>query len=83
MAALADDVELDFAALADILQVGDSALSKAISHLHDTGYVFSRKRQVNSRPRTTVHATKLGRDAFAGHLQALRDIVALGAGGEL
>lgn len=78
MAALVDDVELDFGTLAHVLQVGDSALSKAISHLQTVGYVFARKGYVGSRPRTWVHATAAGRRAFAGHVDALRAIVALG-----
>lgn len=78
MAALADDVELDFGTLAHVLQVGDSALSKAISHLQTAGYVFARKGYVGSRPRTWVRATTSGRKAFASHLEALRAIVEFG-----
>ncbi|MFY9711842.1 MAG: transcriptional regulator [Microbacterium sp.] len=78
MASLGDDMELDFGTLADILQVGDSALSKAISHLQITGYVAVRKGFAASRPRTWVRSTIAGQKAFAGHLQALRAIVELG-----
>lgn len=79
MAALVDDVEMDFGTLAHVLQVGDSALSKAISHLQSAGYVFARKGYVGSRPRTWVHSTAVGRRAFAGHVDALRAIVELGS----
>lgn len=78
MAALVDDVEMDFGTLAHVLQVGDSALSKAISHLQSAGYVFARKGYVGSRPRTWVHSTDVGRKAFAGHVDALRAIVQTG-----
>ncbi|MGM1016003.1 MAG: transcriptional regulator [Actinomycetota bacterium] len=78
MASLGEGIELDFGTLADILQTGDSALSKAISHLHQAGYVIARKGYVGSRPRTWVRSTRVGQDAFAWHLQALREIVALG-----
>lgn len=78
MAALRDDAELDFGTLADILQTGDSALSKAISHLHETGYVVARKGYVGSRARTWIRATALGHKAFAGHLRALQEIVDYG-----
>ncbi|WP_341957183.1 transcriptional regulator [Microbacterium sp. LWH13-1.2] len=80
MASLSDGVELDFAALREILQCGDSPLSKAISHLQAAEYIVARKGSLGSRPRTWVHSTSAGRAAFAGHLQALREIVALGGG---
>lgn len=78
MAALLDGNELDFATLARILQVGDSALSKSISHLHVTGYVATRRGDVGSRPRTWVRSTAKGERAFAAHLHALQEIVEFG-----
>ncbi|WP_323742219.1 transcriptional regulator [Microbacterium sp. UFMG61] len=83
LASLGDGIELDFATLREILQCGDSPLSKAISHLQAAGYVVSRKSSLGSRPRTWIHSTAAGREAFAGHLQALREIVALGGGSAL
>lgn len=73
-------MELDFATLRDVLQCGDSPLSKAITRLQAADYVFARKANVGGRSRTWVRSTKTGRDAFAAHLQALREIVALGGG---
>ncbi|WP_120493091.1 transcriptional regulator [Microbacterium phyllosphaerae] len=80
LASLGDGIELDFATLREVLQCGDSPLSKAISHLQAAGYVVARKGSLGSRPRTWVHSTAAGRAAFDGHLQALREIVALGGG---
>lgn len=80
MASLGEDIELDFAALREILQCADSPLSKAISHLEAAGYVIARKDRLGSRPRTWVRPTRVGLDAFDGHLQALREIVSLGGG---
>ena len=79
MAALLDGNELDFGTLADVLQVGDSALSKSIAHLHATGYVATRRGDVGSRPRTWVRSTIRGERAFTAHLQALQEIVEFGA----
>ncbi len=79
MAALVDGNELDFKTLADVLEVGDSALSKSISHLHVTGYVSTRRGEVGSRPRTWVRSTGKGERAFTAHLQALQEIVEFGA----
>lgn len=78
MASLGEGLELDFGTLADILQVGDSALSKAISHLQSVGYVVARKGYVGSRPRTWVRSTAAGQKAFTAHLHALRAIVESG-----
>lgn len=78
MAALLDGNELDFATLADILQAGDSVLSKSISHLHVAGYVSTRRGDVGSRPRTWVRSTVKGERAFVAHLKALQEIVEFG-----
>lgn len=80
MAALGDGMELDFPTLREVLQCGDSPLSKAITHLQAADYVFARKANVGGRSRTWVRSTTTGRYAFAAHLQALREIVALGGG---
>lgn len=81
LASLGEGIELDFATLRDVLQCGDSALSKAIAHLQAAGYVAARRGVVGGRQRTWVRSTAAGRDAFAAHLNALREIVALGGGG--
>ncbi|MFK3834156.1 transcriptional regulator [Microbacterium sp. NPDC087868] len=83
LATLSEGIELDFATLREILQCADSPLSKSISHLHAAGYVTVRKASLGSRQRTWVRSTGEGREAFAGHLQALREIVALGGGASL
>lgn len=80
MAALGEDLELDFATLGGILQVSDSALSKAISALEQVRYVKVRKGQVGSRPRTWITGTAAGRLAFQAHVEALRAIVDYGTG---
>lgn len=79
MAALGDDLELDFATLGSILQVSDSALSKAISALETVRYVRVRRGRAGSRPRTWVAGTAEGRHAFQAHLDALRAIVEFGS----
>lgn len=77
MASLSEGIELDFATLREILQCGDSPLSKAIAHLRAAEYVVARKDSLGGRARTWVRSTREGREAFAGHLHALREIVAL------
>lgn len=74
MAALAGDVELDFATLRELLEAEDSVLSKSISHLEKAGYVKVTKGYVGPRPRTWVRSTLKGRRALTRHVQALRAI---------
>lgn len=78
MAALADGVELDFAALRDVIEADDSAVSKGLAHLERLGYVRITKGYVGSRPRTWVRASTKGTRALARHTAALRAIVGEG-----
>ena len=52
----------------------DSVLSKQVSTLEQAGYVRVRKGYVGKRPRTWLSLTRAGRDAYTGHLGALREI---------
>ena len=74
MAVLAGDVEMDFHSLRELLETEDSPLSKAIGTLVRAGYVTVAKCYVGARPRTWVRATSVGRQAFARHMVALRQI---------
>lgn len=68
--------EADFAAVRDGCQVSDSVLSKTASVLEAAGYLNVRKGHVGKRPRTWLSLTPAGRQALAGHIAALQDIVA-------
>lgn len=70
-----DDAEFQF--LRDSLEVSDSVLSKHIKQLEEAGYVKQRKEKVDGRQRTWVFLTNKGRTAFAGHVEALKSIVAI------
>lgn len=78
MAALREDIELDFASLRDVIEADDSALSKGISHLEKLGYVKVTKGYVGARPRTWVRSTTKGRRALDQHVRALRAITGAG-----
>jgi DNA-binding transcriptional ArsR family regulator len=78
LAAVAGQVE--FAILRDLLDVADSVLSKHLKVLHDCGYVELRKPTGQGRVRTWVQLTTRGRDAYAAHVAALREIVERGPG---
>jgi DNA-binding MarR family transcriptional regulator len=66
----------DFKYLRDTVGLSDSALSKQLATLEEAGYVDVRKSFVGKRPRTSVRLSTRGRQAFAGHVAALQEIVA-------
>ena len=74
-ALLAPNDAVEFSTLKDQLGVSDSVLSKHIKALEDADYVFGEKRLHNGRPRTWLTLTKPGREAFNGHVAALKAIV--------
>lgn len=65
----------DFAYLKDTLSLSDSALSKQLSILEQAGYVTTERRLDGGRRRVRAGLTDAGRDAFEGHVAALRAIV--------
>ncbi|MFF2395322.1 transcriptional regulator [Nocardia sp. NPDC058114] len=66
----------EFAFLKDRLGLSDSALSKQLATLESAGYVTTERRLDGSRRKVRAHLTERGRDAFAGHIAALQEIVA-------
>ena len=66
---------VDFAFVRDRLGLSDSALSKQFTTLEDAGYIAIERPTQNRRRRVHVHLTDAGRDAFGGHVAALRQIV--------
>lgn len=67
---------VDFSYLKDALSLSDSALSKQLSILEQAGYVTTERRLEAGRRKLRAILTELGRDAFDGHVAALRSIVA-------
>jgi len=72
---LAATAEMEFRALRDQLSVSDSVLSKQIKLLEEAEYVVLDKRAHNGRQRTWLSLSSKGRQAFAGHVKELRNIV--------
>ncbi|GLZ51651.1 hypothetical protein Acsp07_12680 [Actinomycetospora sp. NBRC 106378] len=65
----------EFAFLRNGLGLSDSALSKQLTTLEDAGYVATERRLEGSRRKLRARLTEQGRDAFDGHVAALREIV--------
>jgi DNA-binding transcriptional ArsR family regulator len=64
----------EFAFVRDSVHLSDSALSKRLSQLSDTGYVEVRKGYVGKRPRTWVNLSAAGRAALSAHIAKLQQI---------
>lgn len=65
----------DFAFLRDQIDLSDSALSKQLSTLEEAGYVDIERLLRDHRRRVRARLTPVGREAFQGHVAALRAIV--------
>lgn len=67
---------LGVAFLEDRLAMSDSALSKQLATFEEAGYVATARRLSGSRRKVRARLAPTGRDAFNGHVAALREIVA-------
>jgi DNA-binding MarR family transcriptional regulator len=66
----------EFAFVRERLDLSDSALSKQLSTLEEAGYVDIERPVRDRRRRVRARLTPMGREAFDGHVAALRQIVA-------
>lgn len=74
MLVVADSVE--FAVIREMLGVADSVLSKHLKVLHEVGYVaLDKPVGPGGRVRTWARLTPAGRDAYGGHVAALRALM--------
>ena len=73
--ALPDGEGLEFKRLKAIAQATDGNLGAHLATLEKAGYVAIDKDFVGKRPRTQARITRVGRRAYAQHLQYLRDII--------
>jgi DNA-binding MarR family transcriptional regulator len=75
VALLAGTQWAEFGWVRDSVGLSDSALSKQITNLSNTGYVEVRKGYVGKRPRTWLSLTESGHQALRTHVAALHTIV--------
>jgi DNA-binding MarR family transcriptional regulator len=76
VALLASADWIDFAFVRDRLGLSDSALSKQFATLEEAGYIVIERPVSDRRRRVRVRLTPTGRDAFDGHVAALRAVIA-------
>lgn len=68
--------EVEFKALKAHLALSDSALSKHLKTLEDSGYIFLDKRNTEGRSRTWIGLTSQGRTAYVEHVAELKSLIA-------
>ena len=72
---LAQNDEVDFIYLRDLLDVTDGNLGAHLRKLEEAGYIKVNKTFVERKPRTYVSATAEGRRVFQEHVTALESIL--------
>jgi DNA-binding MarR family transcriptional regulator len=72
---LAEDEEVDFTYLRDLLEVTDGNLGAHLRKLEECGYIMINKEFVERKPRTYISASKTGRQVFQEHVAALESIL--------
>jgi DNA-binding MarR family transcriptional regulator len=75
MVALEPGEQMDFVYLRNLLKVTDGNLGAHLAKLEEAGYIKIEKTFVARKPRTFISVTGKGRDAFAGHITALKQII--------
>jgi DNA-binding MarR family transcriptional regulator len=66
---------IDFAFVRDRLGLSDSALSKQFATLEAAGYIAIERPLEGKRRRVRARLTPAGREAFDGHVAALRAVI--------
>ena len=74
-ALLSTMAELEFQVVKEHLNVSDSVLSKHVKSLTEANYLQFTKRTEFGRQRTWLALTPLGKEAYLGHVAALKAIV--------
>ena len=67
--------EVDFSDLKEMLGVTDGNLATHVAVLERHRYLRVKKAFVTRKPRTTYTLTESGRKAFAGHVDALEEVI--------
>jgi DNA-binding MarR family transcriptional regulator len=73
--ALGPEMQVTFNYLKDMLELTDGNLGAHLHRLEEAGYVKITKTFVRNKPQTYIEATLEGREAFAEHSAALKEIL--------
>ena len=80
LVSLDQNEHVNFTYLRKLLKLTDGNLGAHLSKLEQAGYVKIDKTFVARKPQTFISATGKGRDAFDGHVAALKEIIHSGKG---
>ena len=80
LVSLDQNEQVDFTYLRDLLKLTDGNLGAHLTKLEEAGYIKISKTFVARKPRTFIRVTGKGRDAFAEHIAALKEIIHSGKG---
>ncbi len=75
LAALEPGNEVDFTYLRQLLGVTDGNLGAHLRKLEEAGYISVNKAFVERKPHTYITATARGRQVFADHVKALKELL--------
>jgi DNA-binding MarR family transcriptional regulator len=75
LAALPQEMQVTFNYLKDALDLTDGNLGAHLHKLEEAGYVTITKTFVHNKPQTYIATTLAGRQAFAEHSSALKEIL--------
>ena len=75
LVSLDQNEHVNFTYLRKLLKLTDGNLGAHLSKLEQAGYVNIDKAFVARKPQTFISVTGKGRDAFAGHVAALKEII--------
>jgi DNA-binding transcriptional ArsR family regulator len=65
----------EFMRLRAVVQATDGNLGTHLATLEKAGYVAIKKEFVGKKPRTSIAITRVGRKAFAAHVDFLREMI--------
>lgn len=75
LVALDQGEQVNFTYLRKLLKLTDGNLGAHLTKLEEAGYVKIEKTFIARKPKSFISATGRGRDAFAEHVAALKEIV--------
>lgn len=75
MSVLVANESYDFNSLKELLQVTDGNLASHLKALDKEKYIMVNKSFIGRKPNTQYSATKIGREAFKKHLEALENLI--------
>lgn len=75
MSALMVNDSIDFNTLKELLELTDGNLASHLKALEQQDIIVVFKQFIGRKPSTTYQATKLGKDLFQQHLNALEELI--------